>query len=81
MFSFDVISLYNQGFSINYIINSYYHFRNKHCNKIEKHSDCIVIPNKEITKEDNSGNRKPRKEEARKYVYQILYNHFCEKIY
>ncbi len=70
MFSFDVISLYNQGFSINYIINSYYHFRNKHCNKIEKHSDCIVIPNKEITKE-----------EARKYVYQILYNHFCEKIY
>ena len=65
MYSFDVVDLYNQGFSIDYIIKAYYRYKNKDCKRIEKRNDCIIIHNKLITKQ-----------EARNYVYEVLYKHF-----
>ncbi len=60
----DIVELYKQGYSIDFIIDTYYKHKTRNDKPNEKIGNCILIKRKSITKD-----------ESKKKVYQEIYNY------
>lgn len=61
---FDIVELYKKGYSIDYIIESYYRYKTKYDLPNIQKNNLIILRKKSISKED-----------SKKKVYEEIYNY------
>ena len=61
---FNIVELYKKGYSIDYIIKSYYKYKTKHDLPNIQRNNLIILRRKSISKED-----------SKKKVYEEIYNY------
>jgi len=61
---FNVVEMYKKGYSIDFIIDSYYKWKTKDDKNIYRQGDIFILKRKSITKE-----------ESKKEVYREIYNY------
>lgn len=66
MDKFDIINLYQQGYTVNFIVNAYYKYKKDTSRNIYNVRDKVVL----IIKRDSV-----KKEECRRYVENILFDY------
>ena len=66
MDKFDIINLYQQGYTVNFIVNAYYKYKKDTSRNIYNVRDKVIL----IIKKDSI-----KKEDCRRYVEKVLFDY------